>query len=398
MAVAGGKAKKNTSKILSIVVFNAITYILIGLPLAVFPGLVHFKLGYSATLAGGLISLQYVATLLTRSPVGRLCDQKGGKVAVMLGLGCAAVNGVFILLAGHAQAPLLVLALLFLSRLMLGAAESGCGTGCNIWGMARLGPAASAEVMSWNGIASYGGIALGAPLGVMLMHFGGLDALGGVAVLLPLLGLLGGCFSPAAKPLAGAKRVGMLRVVRDVWAYGSALACASFGFGVIVAFMALYYAAHGWHGAAYALTSFGVCFVLVRLVLVGVIGRFGGFRVALVSYVVEAVGLVLLWQASAPVLALLGAGLAGFGLSLIFPALGVEVLKTVDSGNRGSALAIYTVFLDIALGLTGPVAGEIAGAHGYPAAFGLGAVVVCVALVLTAQLFKAARVRAAQSL
>lgn len=395
MAVAGGEAKKNTLRILSIVVFNSIAYILIGLPLAVFPGVVHFKLGYSATLAGGLISLQYVATLLTRSLVGRLCDQKGGKFAVMLGLVCAALNGIFILLAGHAQTPLLVLAWLFLSRLMLGGAESGCGTGCNIWGMARLGPAASAEVMSWNGIASYGGIALGAPLGVMLMHWGGLEAVGAVAVLLPLLGLLGACFSPAARPLAGVKRVGMLRVVRDVWAYGSALACASFGFGVIVAFMALYYAAHGWHGAAYALTSFGVCFVLVRLALVGVIGRFGGFRVALVSHLIEVIGLILLWQASMPALALLGAGLAGFGLSLIFPALGVEVLKTVDSGNRGSALAIYTVFLDIALGLTGPVAGAVAGAHGYPAAFGLGAVVVCAALLLTASLFKAARARAA---
>lgn len=398
MTVAGGASGKNTARILTIVVFNAITYTLIGLPLAVFPGVVHFKLGYSAALAGGVISLQYVATLITRSPIGWLCDHKGGKMAVMLGLAFAALNGVFILLASFAPGPLLMLAGLLLSRLMLGVAESGCGTGCNLWGMARVGHAASAEVMSWNGIASYGGIAIGAPLGVALMRCGGLQALGLTAILLPVLGLVGGCFSPAAVPQANAIRASMFKVMRKVWPHGVALACGSFGFGVIVAFMALYYATHGWHGAAFALTSFGVCFVLVRLVLVGVIGRFGGFRVALLSFMVEILGLVLLWQAPSPLLALVGAGLAGFGLSLIFPALGVEVLKIVDTGNRGAALAIYTVFLDVALGLTGPVAGAMAGHCGYPSVFGLGAAVVCAALALTGQLFWSVRRHGVRSL
>ena len=143
---AGGR----TAPILSIVVFNAITYFIIGLPLAVFPGLVHFTLGYSAALAGGVISLQYVATLLTRSFVGRLSDTRGGKMAVLAGLFLASLNGLCILVAANVQAPMAVLGWLLASRLVLGAGESGSGTGCITWGIGRFGAGAMAcsNVMS----------------------------------------------------------------------------------------------------------------------------------------------------------------------------------------------------------------------------------------------------------
>ncbi|MGE4481775.1 MFS transporter [Acidocella sp.] len=387
MAVGGGDSRRgNTAQILSIVVFNAVTYFLIGLPLAVFPGLVHFTLGYSAALAGIVISLQYAATLLTRSVVGRISDVRGAKVTVLAGLICAGLNGVCIMGGALCHAPLAVLSWLLLSRLFLGAAESGTGTGCITWGIGRLGGAATAEVISWNGVSSYGGIAAGAPAGVALMHWGGLPALAGVAMILPLLGLVGAAFNKAAAPLVGAKRMSMLSVAREIVPYGLALAGGSFGFGVIVAFMALYYTAHGWQGAAYALTSFGLCFVSVRIFLAGAIGRFGGFRAALVSFAIEVAGLVLLWLAPAPLVALLGAALAGFGFSLVFPALAVEALRTVAPGSRGAAIAIYTVFLDVALGVTGPLAGAVGGHFGYPAVFLTGALIVAAALALTFRL------------
>lgn len=393
-----GKTAKNTGRILSIVVFNAITYLLIGLPLAVFPGIVHFKLGYSATLAGGGISLQYLATLLTRSVVGRISDLRGGKIVALGGLGFAALNGVCILAAGFAHAPLFVLGWLLLSRLMLGAAESGTGTGCNTWGIGLFGPSSMADVMSWNGVASYGGIAAGAPIGVALLHLGGLRAIAALAIALPLLGLVVASFRPASHPLANAKRMSLFKVVRYVWLHGAALACGTFGFGSIVAFMALYYAAHGWHGAAYALTSFGLAFILVRVVLTGVIGRFGGFRPALISLAVEITGLITLWLAPVPGLALVGAALAGLGASLLFPALGVEALKIVEPGSRGGAIAIYSVFLDIALGLTGPLAGLVAGHLGYSAVFCVSALAVGAGLGLTWLLYARDQRRPVQSL
>jgi MFS family permease len=379
-----------TLQILSTVFFTLITYFLIGLPLAVFPGFVHFSLGYSAVLAGFLISLQYAATLVTRSPVGRLSDARGAKTAVLGGQICAAISGACILVASFGGSPGWVLAWLCLSRLWLGAAESGTGTGCITWGIARTGATHTAEVMSWNGVASYGGIALGAPAGVILNHAGGIAALGYTAMGLALCGFILCTFKQGVPGVPGV-RMGLARVFKQMLPYGGTLALASVGFGTIVAFITLYYASHHWNGAAYALTAFGIAFVSIRVFFAGAIRKFGGFYCTLVSMAVEFIGLGILWLAPDTWVALVGAMLTGFGLSLVFPAMAVEALRTVSTANRGAAIGAYTVFLDVSLGVTGPVAGLIIGHYGYPAVYLLGAISVALAEILTLWLFVAAK-------
>ena len=91
-----------------------------------------------------------------------------------------------------------------------------------------------------------------------------------------------------------------------------------------------------------------------------------GFRRVLFR---SAVGMVLLWQAAAPWMAMAGAAIGGLGLSLVFPAIGVEAVKRVPEFNRGTALGVFTAFADVSFFLVGPIAGYIIGRFGYSSAF-----------------------------
>jgi hypothetical protein len=76
-----------------------------------------------------------------------------------------------------------------------------------------------------------------------------------------------------------------------------------------------------------------------------IIDKWGGYRVAMVSLAYECSGLIFLWLASVPAAA--GAALTGLGFSLVFRALGVEVVRNIPAHDRGSALGVYTAFVDL---------------------------------------------------
>ena len=82
---------------------------------------------------------------------------------------------------------------------------------------------------------------------------------------------------------------------------------------------------------------------------------------------------------------LAGALVSGLGCALVFPALGVEALKRTPPANRGSTTGAFVAFLDIAYGISGPVAGLIAGQFNYAAVylFGAACALAGAALVIT---------------
>lgn len=280
---AQDSARQNvTLQIVSVVMFTFIGYLTIGIPLAVLPGYVHDDLGYGSVLAGLVISLQYLATLLARPYAGRVIDGLGPKRAVLYGMAGSAASGLFMLLSVAIQGwPALSLASLLVGRLVLGAAESLVGSAAIGWAIGRVGAPHTAKVISWNGIASYGAIALGAPLGVLLVHWLGLWSMGASIVLLGALGFaLAWPKLPA--PLVHGERLPFHHVLGRVTPHGMGLALGAIGFGTIATFITLYYASRGWANAVLCLSAFGGCFIGARLLFANSINRLGGFRVAII--------------------------------------------------------------------------------------------------------------------
>ncbi|HEY1987303.1 MAG TPA: MFS transporter [Terracidiphilus sp.] len=371
--------------IIGYVYFTFVCYLSIGLPLAILPAYVHLRMGFSAVLAGLVISIQYIATFLSRPWAGRISDRRGAKVSVLWGMGACTASGIFLLAAVALHVwPWLSFLSLIASRLALGVGESLGSTGATLWGIASAGPENTAKVISFNGVATYGALALGAPLGVVMETYWGLTSIGLLTVLVCGISVAVAARKSPVEVEAG-KHLPFGQVLRRVIPHGLSLALGGVGYSVLATFVTLFYASRHWNGAALCLTGFGVAFIAARLLFIRAIDRFGGFPVSIVCLSVESAGVLLLWSAHSPWAAFAGAALTGFGNSLVFPALGVEAVQRVSLENRGTALGVYTVFADVSFFMVGPVAGAVISAFGYRSVFlfALGCVLAALGMAVT---------------
>ncbi|WP_341832314.1 MFS transporter [Sphingobacterium thalpophilum] len=350
-------------------------YLTIGIALGLLPKFVEEKLGYDSFIVGLVIGLQSLATLLTRAYSGKITDTKGAKKSKMSGAILAVLAGSAYVLAVFFQfSSGTALALLLFARVMHGIAESFLVTGALTWGIGLVGPAQSGKVMTWNGIAMYAGIAIGAPLSIWLGRVSGDLSACFLMLLLPMMSWLATIKLPAVAIDKDHIRTPFYKVIGAISGQGLSLAFSSMAFGCIASFIALFFKAMNWGEASLAFMVFGTCYVLTRVFFASFPDRFGGLKIALISLFIEVLGQALIWTATSKMLAIIGCGLTGVGFSLVFPALGVLAIKKVAPQMRGTALGAYVAFVDLSLGLAGPLAGMIAGSFGYQSVYLFGGI------------------------
>jgi MFS family permease len=360
----------STWNIVSYTALSFVVYLAIGLPLAILPEYVHMRMGYHASLAGLVISIQYIATFLSRPLAGRISDHQGAKISVLWGMGACTLSGLLMLAAAalHRNPAWLSLTSLIASRLVLGVGESLGSTGATLWGISSAGPEHTAKVIAYNGVSTYGALALGAPLGVVMEVHGGLSSVAILTIIVCALAYAWAALKPPV-PVTPGEHLPFRSVLGRVTPHGMGLALGGVGYSALATFVTLFYLSRHWDGAALCLTAFGIAFIVARLTFIRTIGIFGGFSVAKVCLLVESIGVLLLWLSSSPWMAMCGAALTGFGHSLVFPALGVEAVEGVPVENRGTALSVYTVFADVSFFMVGPVAGAVIALFGYRSVF-----------------------------
>jgi predicted MFS family arabinose efflux permease len=276
------------------------------------------------------------------------------------------------------------LVIIFASRIIHGIAESLLVTGSLTWGIGLVGVERSGKVMTWNGIAMYAGIAVGAPLGIGLSKFYGIESAFAAIILLSLTSWLITIKLPTLPVDLNHIRTPFYKVIGKIANLGLGLAFSSIGFACISSFIVLLFAQKNWGNASAAFMVFGGSYVLVRVFFSSFPDKYGGYKVALFSLMIEIIGQLFIHLSISKKMAIIGCGLTGAGFSLIFPSLGVLAIKKVNPQMRGTALAAYAAFFDLSLGVAAPVAGLIATWFSYQSVYMFGAIscllAVCILL------------------
>ncbi|MGJ8514642.1 arabinose transporter [Carnimonas bestiolae] len=370
-------------RLMGIAVALFLTYLTIALPLPILTVFVTHHLGLSNSLGGLSIGIAFLSTIFTRPYFGAFADKHGGKYTLGWGMLLYVAGGLVCLLAAVAGlSPLHAYAVLLTGRLIIGVGESMAMVGGVAWGLAMAGPHRSGRVLGWIGMALYGAFAVGSPLGVWIDAQAGFVGVMLASAAMPVVGFLLTRVIPKDVPVAHSKRPSLLSVLPIIWKPSTAVLLQGIGFAAIGAFVAPLFIAQHWQHMGMGLSLFGVGFVISRILFSHLPDRIGGFKVAYASLVVEAIGQYLLWAATNQWLALVGALLTGLGCSMIFPAMGLEVVKRVPAQLRGTAMGGFSAFQDLAYGLTGPLVGLFVGGLGYSFAFLIGGIAATLGLAM----------------
>lgn len=366
-----------------------LAYLSVAMSLPVVSIYVTQSFAFSNSIGGLAVGIAFLSTILTRGYAGRISDVTGGKLAMRRGFILYAVASLICLMSAL---PFLSneirYGVLIIGRLLLGLGESLTGVGMVSWGIAAIGSQYAGKVLSLMGMGMYGAFIVGGPIGMGIYELGGFQLLMIICVLAPIVSLFLTAQLPEVIPVhhAVSKSVSFFSVIRQILQPGMIVALQGIGFAAIGAFFSLYFLSQHWHFGAWGVGLFGVGFVIMRLLCSNFPDRFGGTRVAIGSFVLEVSGLMLIALASEPYMALIGALLTGMGCSMIFPSMGVEVVKIVPPQLRGVALGGFSAFQDLSYGLTGPLAGIVADYYDFSTVYFIGAIAALLGLLMAIQM------------
>jgi predicted MFS family arabinose efflux permease len=333
-----------------------------GLMIGVTPFFVTGPLGSDEAGLGLVAGAFGITTLLLRPYAGRLSDRRGRRPLLIGG----AVLFAVVLLAHIGTSDLLVLIGL---RLLLGVAEAFFF----VAGYAALAdlapPGRTGEALSYNSLALYLGIAFGPALGQVLVGAGGYGAAwaGGGALCLLAAALAMRMPETATRLGPEAQPRGFIHRA----AVGPGLALFSG-----VAAMSGYLLLAGKHAESMGVDAWSVTFLVfggvvvgLRLVFAWLPDRLPPMRLGAASLALIAAGLLAIVVLPGYPGLLAGTVGVASGVAFMTPALFSATFAQVAPEERGLAAGTATVFID--LGFTGGpfIAGLVAAAQGFSAAF-----------------------------
>jgi MFS family permease len=345
----------------------------IGMTIQVMPAYAHERLGANAITAGLAVTIGSLATMISRPVSGRFADQSGGRRVAMTGAVLGLIGGI-----GHVVAT--NLPTLIIARLFLGAGEGALFTGSVGWILAHTEQSQRGKIAGHFGLSMWMGLASGPMLATALLAIGTYRNVWIAATIIPMLSwMLVASTRSESHVSSGGTKIRRALFPRAAWVPGASGVFASVGYGIVATFLVPRFAALGFAGQNFALTVFGIAFMVTRFLGSGYADRFGGRHVLLSAFLIESAGLAGLFLTHVEWLAFASTALTGAGLSLLIPSVTSLVTEAADPRERTAALGAVTSAWDLGVAVGGPAGGLVAGASD-AGPFALGAVAALIAI------------------
>lgn len=326
----------------------------------VLPRFVDDELGGSEAVVGFVLGSMAIASLLSRPLFGRLGDRRGARLLMIVGTLIGAVA--FALLAIVGSIPGAIGA-----RLPMGAAQAAVMTGSTTLAIDLAPVERRGEAASYILVAFHFGLGLGPILGEAVLGEGDFDRVWLVLCALCILGT-GAALALPKRSGDQASAPGSLLHPRGV-VPGIVIGFAMMAFIGFSVFVPLYAEEIGVDKVGPVFLVASVSVAVVRITLGKVPDRLGPIRATALALVAIAFGSALLaaWQAAGGLY--VGAIVLAGGGALVMPAMVPAAIDDVPPNRRSSAMATFTMFIDIAVAVTGPLFGLVVAGAGYRSAF-----------------------------
>lgn len=346
---------------------------------ALLPPFVVEELGGSEATSGVVMGSLAVTALLSRSVLGRISDRRGARR--LIGAGAVVTALAFLLLVLWPSISGAVV-----SRLIMGAGNAAFFVGTSVRAMDLAPESRRSQAAAWNLISFHFGMGLGPTGGEWIRDRWDYDAAWLTIVLL--------VSTASAMSWALSHRPGDPHAVPSpvihrnaVWP-GLVTLFGVFTFNGYLMFAALYATEIGLANVGPVFMVSSATMIVARIAFGRVPDIVGPIRAGSGALVLTVFAAVLLALWDEPMGLYVGAAVVALGLALQSPSFMVIAVDGVSPQERGSAMATYTAFFDIANALIGPVIGIIVTTSGYRNAFltaaGAGAIALVILRVVVA--------------
>lgn len=360
-APAQANEKLLTPEFWILAISSSIYFLGIGSLNVLIPTYVVDELGGTEATSGFVMGSMAISALLMRPWFGRLADRRGARDIIAAGAALACLSVLILALDSSLVGA-------FASRLVMGAAGAGTFTGSMMLSMDIAPEGRRSQAGAYILISFHLGLGIG-PIGAEPI----LDATSYRTVWLIVAALAGLSFVVALflpnrrRPpddLGPAPLVHRSAVLPGlVTLFG---VCAFNGF---LQFAPLYAREVGLDDVGVVFTIASLTIVVVRLAFGRVPDMIGPIRAGSGALILTAVAAAVVAFWAEPAGLYVGAALLACGLSLQSPSFMALAVEGVSERERGSAMATYTGFFDVANAIVGPSIGLIVVGFDYRVAF-----------------------------